>query len=259
MAGKGTHGSRGIAAAFLAMLLSACTTLPDFAERDFIKMESLFYSVEQELCESLSLIKSEPGIAAKLEEAGISLERQYAKVTSGLDLVKVVDAAGNATFVIPVNNGVAGLGLGATSRSVNTVRTTVSVYYLFTDLECAGQIASPPERIAGGLGLKEWILNTTVALINVRETPAAYSYEVSFDVTRDARARPTISLATSGFTLIGGDLSLGGARKLTHWLSVTVRDVAIDETPAGHGGIPTVVRDALDREEGLAILRRVKQ
>ena len=259
MAGMGKRGSRGIAAAFLALILAGCTTLPDFAERDFIKMESLFYSVEQELCESLALIKSEPGVAGKLRDAGVSIERQYAKVTAGLDLVKVLDAAGNATFVIPVNNGSAGLGLGATSRSVNTVRTTVSVYYPFAELECSGQIASPPERIAGGLGLKEWILNTTVALINVRETPAAYSYEVSFDVTRDARARPTISLATSGFTLIGGDLRLGGARKLTHWLSVTVRDVALIDAPAGSGGIPTGVRDALDREEGLSILRRVKQ
>lgn len=248
-----------IGSGVVAFALAGCTTLPDFAERDFIRMESLFYTVEQELCESLSLIKSEPGVAGKLEQAGVSIERQYAKVTAGLDLVKVLDAAGNATFVIPVNNGNAGLGLGATSRSVNTVRTTVSVYYPFAELECAGQIANPPERIAGGLGLKEWILNTTVALINVRETPAAYSYEVSFDVTRDARARPTLSLATSGFTLIGGDLSLGGARKLTHWLSVTVRDVELIDAPAGSGGIPTGVRDALDREEGLAILRRVKE
>jgi len=259
MAGTGKGVMGGLGAALLAMLLSGCTTLPDFAERDFIKMESLFYTVEQELCESLSLIKSEPGVAAKLAEAGVAVERQYAKVTAGLDLVKVLDAAGNATFVIPVNNGVAGLGLGVTSRSVNSVRTTVSVYYPFEELECSGQIASPPERIAGGLGLKEWILNTTVALINVRETPSAYSYDVSFDVTRDARARPTISLSTSGFNLIGGDLSLGGARKLTHWLSVTVRDVAVDDAPLGRGGIPTGVRDALDREEGLAILRRVKE
>ncbi|RST84987.1 hypothetical protein EJC49_18075 [Aquibium carbonis] len=259
MAGRIRFWSGAFGASVLAVVLSGCTTLPDFAERDFIKMESLFYSVEQELCESLALIKGEPGVAAKLREAGVSIDRQYAKVTAGLELMKVLDAGGNATFVIPVNNGNAGLGLGATSRRVNSVRTTVSVYYPFTELECTGQIANPPERIAGGLGLKEWILNTTVALINVRETPAAYSYEVSFDVTRDARARPTISLATSGFTLIGGDLSLGGARKLTHWLSVTVRDVALDDAPASRGGIPTGVRDALDREEGLAILRRVKE
>ncbi|MDN2583407.1 hypothetical protein [Aquibium sp. ELW1220] len=257
----GTRGAKAgtLAAALVGVVLAGCTALPDFAEHDYIRMESLFYTVEQELCESLALIKSEPGVSARLQEAGVAIEGQYAKVTAGLDLVKVLDAAGNASFVIPVNNGVAGLGLGATSRRVNSVRTTVSVYYPFAELECSGQIANPPERIAGGLGLKEWILNTTVSLINVHETPAAYSYDVSFDVTRDARARPTISLATSGFTLIGGDLSLGGARKLTHWLSVTVRDVALIDAPAGSGGIPTGVRDALDREEGLAILRRVKE
>lgn len=250
-------GAAGVALA--AVMLAGCTTLPDFAETDFVRMESLFYTVEQELCESLSLIKSEPGVSARLREAGIEIEGQYAKVTAGLELVKVLDAAGNSSFVIPVNHGSAGLGLGASSRRVNSVRTTVSVYYPFAELECSGQISDPPERIAGGLGLKEWILNTTVSLINVHETPAAYSYEVSFDVTRDARARPTISLATAGFTLIGGDLSLGGARKLTHWLSVTVRDVALIDAPAGSGGIPTGVREALDREEGLTILRRVKE
>jgi hypothetical protein len=259
MAGTGGAKPAAMMIGLTAALLSGCTTLPDFTERDFIKMETLFYSVEQELCESLALIKSEPGVSAKLREAGVAIEGQYAKVTAGLDLMKIVDAAGNASFVIPVNNGNAGLGLGATSRSVNSVRTTVSVYYPFAELECSGQLTDPPERIAGGLGLKEWILNTTVALINVRETPASYSYDVSFDVTRDARARPTISLATSGFTLIGGDLSLGGARKLTHWLSVTVRDVALTQAPAGSGGTPAGVRDALDREEGLAILRRIKE
>jgi len=259
MARNGGAGTWASGAALLTAFLTGCTTLPDPVDGDFIRMESLFYTVEQELCESLALIKSEPGVAARLEEAGVAIEKQYAKVTAGLDLVKVVDAGGNASFVIPVNNGVAGLGFGGTNRAVNTVETTVSVFYPFAELECSGQIANPPERIAGGLGLKEWILNTTVALINVHETPAAYSYEVSFDVTRDARARPTISLATSGFTLIGGDLSLGGARKLTHWLSVTVRDVALTDAPAGTGGIPNGVRDALDREEGLVILRRVKE
>jgi hypothetical protein len=239
--------------------LSSCTTLPDFSEQDYIRIESLFYTVEQELCESLALVKSDARVAARLAEAGVTVERQYAKATAGLELVKLLDAAGNATFVIPVNAGTAGLGIGAASRHVNSVRTTVSVYYPFSELECSGQIAQPPERIAGGLGLKEWVLNTTVALINVNETPAAYSYDVSFSVTRDGRARPTISLSTSGFRLIGGDLSLGAARELTHSLSVTVRDVAIEDAPVRKGGVPAGIREALDREEGLAILRRVKE
>lgn len=255
--GQGLWRTVGVMAA-VAVATASCTTLPDFSEGDYVKMESLFYTVEQELCESLALIKGEGRVAAKLAEAGVAIERQYAKATAGLELVKIVDAAGNATFVIPTDRGTAGLGLGASASTVNTVNTTVSVYYPFTELECSGEIADPPQRIAGGLGLKEWVLNTTVALINVHETPAAYSYDVSFEITRDARARPTISLATTGFTLIGGDLSLGRSGKLTHWLSVTIRDVAVDGGGRGGGGVPAGVREALDREEGLAILRRAK-
>ncbi|QDZ02849.1 hypothetical protein FQ775_22125 [Nitratireductor mangrovi] len=243
----------------LALAVAGCAQLPKFQERDYIKVEALFYTVEQELCEALAELKTEPRISERLREAGITVESQYAKVTAGLKLERILDTGGNASLVIPVDYGTAGLGLGAMRSHVNTVDTTVSVYYPFTELACSGEIPSPPERIAGGLGLREWILQTTVSLINVRETPAAYSYEISFAVITDKRARPSITLSTSNFSLIGGDLSLGAARELTHTLSVTIRDIALNE-PAGTGGagVPDVVRDALDREESLTILRRIR-
>ncbi|MVA97955.1 hypothetical protein GN330_11935 [Nitratireductor sp. CAU 1489] len=244
---------------FFAIAVTGCASLPDFTDDDYVKVESLFYTVEQELCEALVLVKAEPRLAARLREAGITVGRQYAKATAGLKLVKIVDGGGNANFVIPITNGTAGLGVGANRRHVNTVDTTVSVYYPFTELACSGEIANPPARIAGGLGLKEWILQTTVALINVRETPAAYSYDVAFQLTQDGRARPAIAVATPGLSLLGADISFGAARQVTHTLSVTIRDVALDEAAGkGGAGVPDVVRDALDREESLTILRRIR-
>ena len=50
----------GLLHAVLVFALAGCASLPDFADEDYVKVESLFYTVEQELCEALVLIRRNP-------------------------------------------------------------------------------------------------------------------------------------------------------------------------------------------------------
>lgn len=245
-----------IAMAVFAVALSACAGAPKFREHDYVRMESLFYAVEQELCRALAEIESDPRVSAELKAAGVDPASQYAKATVSLDLVRVLDADGSVTFVIPVTGGTFGTDFSGSLTQQKVVNTSVSVYYPFSELECGDSIHSPPPEIAGGLGLWQWVLNTTVALINVRETPAAYSYEVRFSIFKGASGRPTFGVSTGAFRLIGGSARLFGSEQITHTLNITVRDVSLGE--AKDGGIPPNIRDELDREESLTILRRIR-
>jgi hypothetical protein len=239
-----------------AVALSACAGAPKFREADYVRMESLFFAVEQELCRSLFEVTSNERLSAALAEAGIDPMNQYAKATVSLRLAQVTGIDGSVDFVIPITAGVAAAGLSAGVTGQKLVDTSVSVYYPFTELECADGPKNPPPAIEGGLGLWQWVLNTTVALINVRETPAAYSYQVTFSIFRDAGGRPSFSVATGTFPRLGGSLGVGASSEISHTLNVTVRDVTLG---ADGKAVPPHIRDELDREESLTILRRIRE
>lgn len=248
-----------IIAVLAALFLAACAGAPKFQQRDYVRMESLFYAVEQELCRAIAEIEANERTAAALALAGIDPRNQYAKATVGLRLVRLVNADGSVDFVIPVTGGSFATALSGSLRGVKTVDTSVSVYYPFQELECANILNDPPPEIAGGLGLWQWVLNTTVALINVRETPAAYSYQVRFAIYSSAGARPSFGIVTGPFTRLGGSLSVGASNELTHTLSITVRDVSLSTDAGQRGTVPPDIRDELDREESLTILRRIRE
>lgn len=238
-----------------SVALASCATAPRFTTAEHVKVESLFYTLEQELCEAVGDLGADPFVASKLREAGVTPDRQFAKATASLKLVRTTDASGEAAMVIPVTSGVASIGFGGGVTREDTVDTSVSVYYPFAELQCS--LADPPPRIAGGLGLREWIGATTRSLIRVEETPTAYSYEVSFEVTADGRVNPGISYSTPTFRVIGGELSAGVERAITHTLNVTVQTVAVQDAGRPQR-VPAKVRDALDRQESLNALRHIE-
>lgn len=248
-----------LTAVLLAVVLAACAGAPKFQQRDYVRMESLFYAVEQELCRAIAEIEANEKTAAALALAGINPRNQYAKATVGLRLVRIVSGDGSVDFVIPVTGGSFATALTGSLRGSKIVDTSVSVYYPFSELECADALKDPPPEIAGGLGLWQWVLSTTVALINVRETPAAYSYQVRFSIYSRAGARPSFGLATGSFTRLGGSLAAGASNELTHTLNITVRDVSLDADAGSRNAVPPGIRDELDREESLTILRRIRE
>ena len=242
---------------FAVLALASCAGAPKFQPHDYVRMESLFYAVEQELCRAIDEIESDEKTARALAEAGIDPKKQFAKATVGLQLVRIVNGDGSVDFVIPVTGGSFGTGFSGSLTGIKTVDTSVSVYYPFSELDCAGTLANPPPEIQGGLGLWQWVLNTTVALINVRETPAAYSYEVRFTISSGVGARPSFGIVTGPFTRLGGSLAVGASNQITHTLNITVRDVSLDAGEAPRS-VPAHIRDDLDREESLTILRRIR-
>lgn len=250
---------RATLASLALAAVASCAGAPKFHSRDYVRMESLFYAVEQELCRAVSEIESDEKTAAALAAAGIDPRQQYAKATVGLRLVRIVNGDGSIDFVIPVTGGSFAAGFNGALRGTKIVDTSVSVYYPFSELECEGALRNPPPEIAGGLGLWQWVLNTTVALINVRETPAAYSYQVRFAIYSSAGARPAFGIVTGPFTRLGGSLALGASNELTHTLSITVRDVSLDAEGGRQRAVPPAIRDELDREESLTILRRIRE
>lgn len=250
---------KAIFALAMAVSLAACVGTPKFHEQDYVRMESLFYAVEQELCRAIREIEANEKTATALAEAGIDPLKQFAKATVDLRLARVTNGDGSVDFVIPVTGGSFGTAFTGSLTGIKIVDTSVSVYYPFAELDCAGSLRNPPPEIAGGLGLWQWVLNTTVALINVRETPAAYSYQVSFTISAAAGARPSFGIVTGPFTRLGGSLALGASSTLTHTLNITVRDVSLDAAADGRAGVPPNVRNDLDREESLTILRRIRE
>ncbi len=246
-------------ALFGTVVLAACAGAPKFQPRDYVRMESLFYAVEQELCRAIAEIEANEKTATALALAGIDPRQQYAKATVGLRLVRVVGADGRVSFVIPVTGGTFSTAVSGYLRGSKIVDTSVSVYYPFSELECGNTLKDPPPEIAGGLGLWQWVLNTTVALINVRETPAAYSYQVRFTITSGAGARPSFGIVTGSFTPLGGSFGADLSNELSHTLNITVRDVSLDAGAGGRKAVPPDIRDELDREESLTILRRIRE
>lgn len=243
----------------MAMALSSCAGAPKFSEPDYVRMESLFYAVERELCRAIAEIAADTRLTTALGEAGIDPLGQYAKATVSLRVVQVTGADGSVDFVIPITNGAFSAGFQGGISGQKLVDTSVSVYYPFAELECGNGLKNPPPEIEGGLGLWQWVLNTTVALINVRETPASYSYQASFSIFRRAGGRPSFAVATGPFTVLGGSLGLDASRELTHTLYVTVRDVSLGTGAGGAAAVPPAIRDELDREESLTILRRIRE
>lgn len=243
----------------VSALLASCAGAPKFGARDYVRMESLFYAVEQELCRAVEEIEANPRTAAALAEAGIDPRNQYAKATVSLRLIRVVGADGSIDFLIPITNGSFATDFSGALSGEKVVDTSVSVYYPFSELECGSALKDPPPEIAGGLGLWQWVLNTTVALINVRETPASYSYQVNFSIFKRAGARPSFAVVTEPFSLLRGSLGLGASQQLTHSLNVTVRDVSLGTDADSRASVPPRIRDELDREESLTILRRLRE
>lgn len=240
---------------FAALVLTAaCAGAPQFTQTEYVETRDIFLAVENDLCKAIDFIESNPLAKAEILAAGLDYRRFVASVTVGLQVTEVTDAQGNVSIIVPVNTGTATLGVLAGRTRTHTRSTALKVYYPFGELDCQPFKAASSLRIAGHLGLTEWIGETTKVLIAIRETPVAYSYDVNFTIEGAVGAAPSFSILPSARPLFGG-AELTAGRALTHSLSVTVVEITPDAELAARSRIPPETRRRLERESDIQIIR----
>jgi len=244
----------GTAAALVFLMVAGCAGAPAFTHADYVETEEILRAVERELCTAVAWVDDTPEVQARVLAAGLDIRQFVASATVGLSVIAQTNAAGDTSLVVPVNYGVAGLSASLGTRVARTRETVLKVYYPFNELECTGDKARPGRRIAGNLGLADWIKQTTNILINVREVPVAYSYSVSFDLTNQAGIGPMFQIVPHDKSISGG-AQLGAAREIVNSLSVTVVEIRPDADLAARYRLPDETRRRLERESDIQAIR----
>lgn len=234
--------------------LTGCAGAPSFTRTDYVETADILKSVERELCTAVEWAESNPDIQARILAAGLDIRKFVASATVGLSVAVETGASGDATLVVPVSAGSAGLTASLGSTVQRTRETVLKVYYPFSELECDLPASPGTRRIAGNLGLAEWIKESTRILIEAREVPVAYSYSVGFALRADAGGGPFFSIIPLTNTVRGAG-SLGASREIAHSLSVTVVEIQPDAALAARYRIPDDTRRRLERESDIEVLR----
>lgn len=235
-------------------VLAGCAGAPGFMPEDYVETTEIFRAVERELCEAIAWVDAHPAARSEVLAAGLDIRRFVASVTVGLAVEEVADGSGSAALMIPVATGLTGVSGSLGLTTVRTRSTTLKVYYPFAELECGWDKPKPPTRIAGNLGLSEWITQTTKVLIDIRETPVSYNYSVEFTVQNAAGIGPQFRVLPAGNTLSIGT-GLSGSRALTHSLHVSVVEIQPDAALAARYKLSDETRRRLDRESEIEVIR----
>lgn len=240
--------------AIAGSVLSGCAGAPAFTRADYVETKDILRAIENELCEAVDWVESTPDIRAGVLAAGLDIRRFVASATVGLSVAVQNGASGNARLVIPVTTGLTGLSASLGAEAVRTRETTITVYFPFAELECDAPAVTEARRIAGNLGLADWIRETTKILFSVNESPVSFSYAVGFTLTSTAEAGPTFSLLP-GSMPVSASAGLIAARELTHSLSMTVVEIRPDSELAARYRIPDETRRRLERAADIEAIR----
>lgn len=244
----------GLALALAGMMLSGCAGAPAFTRTDFVETKDILRSIESELCSAVGWVETTPDIRAGVLAAGLDIRNFVASVTVGLAVAVQTGASGDAGLVVPVSLGSAGVSASLGSEVLRTRETTLTVYYPFSELECDAPPIAGAHRIAGNLGLADWIKETTKILFSINESPVSYSYGVGFTLTNTAGVGPSFSIVPGTSNLVGG-ARLGATRELMHSLSVTVVEIRPDSELAARYRIPDETRRRLERAADIEAIR----
>lgn len=237
-----------------AILLSGCAGAPSFTRTDYVETRDILAGIEGELCEVVAWVDGTPDIKAGVLAAGLDIRQFVASATVGLSVAVSTGASGDAELAVPVSMGSVGGSAFLGSSTTRTRDTTLTVYYPFSELECDKPGVSGTRRIAGNLGLADWIKETTKTLFIANETPVSFSYGVSFTLTNSAGIGPTFQIL-AGASPVAGELGLRASRGLTHSLSVTVVEIRPDSELAARYRIPDETRRRLERASDIEAIR----
>lgn len=241
-------------AVILSAVLQGCAGAPVFTRTDYVETKEIFRSIERELCEAVAWVDETPDVKAGILAAGLDIRQFVASATVGLAVAVESSGSGQAGLVVPVTTGSVGISGSLGATTVRTRDTVLKVYYPFAELECDAPEVKGPARIAGNLGLAEWIRETTKILFAINETPVSYSYSVSFSLTNSGGAGPSFQLVP-GTNAVSGGGHVGLAREIVHTLSVTVVEIRPDEELAARYRIPDETRRRLERESDIEAIR----
>lgn len=244
----------GLALVFAGLALSGCAGAPAFTRADYVETKDILRAIEAELCAAVEWVETTPDVRAGVLAAGLDIRNFVASATVGLAVAVQTDASGQAGLVVPVSLGTTGVSASLGTEVLRTRETTLTVYFPFAELECDAPPVAGAHRIAGSLGLADWIKETTKILFSINEAPVSYSYGVGFTLTNSAGAGPTFSIVP-GTSNLGGGASLGVTRELTHSLSVTVVEIRPDSELAARYRIPDETRRRLDRAADIEAIR----
>lgn len=205
-------------AAFVGLALGAlggCASIPDIPEEEYVKVADVLYTTECELKEAIDALSRE-----------VKVGKQLIQVIYRLNVVETGKGSAGAGVVVPISNGTFSLGLAVGSTHTNSRKTSFTVEYLSPELRCVvPEGVEPPQRLEGDLGLGSWLLRTASTLSSVDETPTAMTYEVGFNIVRNAELKPAIGLAFADGHKFGADLALTGSRETEHVITVTAAKI----------------------------------
>lgn len=236
------------------LALSGCAGAPAFTKADYVETRDILAAIEGELCDVVSWVEETPAVRAGILSAGLDIRQFVASATVGLSVAVANGANGQAGLAVPVSLGsVGGSGFLGTG-TVRTRMTTLTVYYPFNELECDKPEIAGPRRIAGNLGVADWIRQTTQTLFMVNETPVSFSYGVGFTLTNTAGVGPTFQLV-SGLSPVSGGIDLRATREVSHTLSLTVVEIRPDSELAARYRIPDETRRRLERAADIEAIR----
>jgi hypothetical protein len=182
----------------------------------------------------------------------ITVGEQLIKVTYDLDVVETGKGTGSAGFTIPISNGTFSLGLSAGQTEQHTRKTSFTLEYESKRLRCnEGTGPDAPRRLEGDLGLSDWLLKTAGVLWQADETPTAMTYQVGFDLTRNAELKPAIGVAFTDGHKYGADLTLTGSRQTRHSILVaaaTIKGVSARSNAQARRDLELAIQQALLRD-----------
>lgn len=223
--------------------LAGCASVPEIDERQYVRVSDILYSVECELKEAIDgLARTYPFV-----------KKQLVEVKYSLDVVETGAGAGDANLVVPISHGTFSVGFTAGLLQTTTRATSFTVSYKTDELECRPPGPGVPMRIAGGVGLSDWLVSISASLQAANETPVAMSYRMDFDIVADASVTPRFGVALASGHAYGGGVRLAGRRQRTHSLLVAVAKVDADDKGA------VEAQKRIDREITQSILKEVSR
>ncbi len=205
------------------LICSGCSTIgtvpvPQASSENFLYVADLAHTLECELFDATELAA---GIDDRYKDQEVlATLTLVVQSTSGVTTTPTVSfGVGTATLKVATATGPTGTG----TRTMD-----VTLKYRTGQLKrCAPPPADrdvldrDPIRLAGGLGLVEWVNTLARTAYALEADPESASYKVKFAIKNDSSATPSIT--TDGGDSVG--VKLTANRSISHELAVTVKEL----------------------------------
>ena len=218
--------------------LTGCASVPEIPAEDYVTVSDILYSSECELKESIDYL------SVKLP----FVTHQLVALTYTLRAADSRSGSADANLVVPVTDGTFSLGLTGGLDASRSRTTSLTVTYDTGKLRCPAPRKGPdgPNRIEGGIGLKDWLLKVSQSLARVGSTPRSMTYELSFDIVARGGAKPGFSIGLPGVQY-GVSIGTSGSHQRAHSVLISVAEVKEGNTEQAQRNLDQSVQQFLLR------------